>query len=184
MKDPWMKGDDYLFDPKGFAGQRTYVSYLASRYKDVQGILYDQDNEVMDDRRPTPVRTRLWNDYLTNKYGTTENLAKAWGKYRNGEKLGDVPYSAGPDSWDSIRFFEWTSFHRTRLAEGWIRNFADALRKADPDAFPSQSGLNIGGQDQIISSGPLTTADNHYIIVAYIFVIHLLSHLPSVIVLL
>lgn len=173
LKDPWLHHDDYMMDPASQRDQHKYVLAFASRYKDTLGVMYDEDNEVVDNTNPDAVHIKLWNEWLAAKYGSTEGLAKAWGKYLNGEKLGEVAYDPGEDVWDNRRSFDWRYFHRTNVRDRFVRNFADAVREGDPDAIASISGLNIGAMDQFTVTEPLDLADNHFY--------HALQLLPMII---
>jgi hypothetical protein len=173
LKDPWLRGEDYLMDPVAQTGQHKYTESFSSRYKDVAGIMYDADNELVDDTRSNPLRIKAWNDWLAKKYGSDEGLAKAWGKYLHGQRLGEVAYEPSEDSWDNRRSFDWRCFHRTNLRDRYFGNYSDAVRKGNPKAIASISGLNIGAMDQFVVTEPLDLADNHFY--------HSLQLLPSVI---
>lgn len=144
-------------------GDLQYAATFAKRYKDVSGIMYDEDNESADHTRSTPERVAAWNEWLTQQYGSTDGLAKAWGKYWHGDKLGEVPYSPGGDAWDNRRSFDWRYFHRTEIvANRWAGDFAATIRQHDPDAFVAMSGLNIGGHDQLAATEHFDLCDNHF----------------------
>ncbi|MBN1555755.1 MAG: beta-galactosidase [Phycisphaerae bacterium] len=81
-----------------------------------------------------PDVTRLWHEYLKQKFGTLEKLNEAWGTdYKDWGKIREYrepprqPYAHDPE------LFDWMRFNDRRLAD-WLAWLADVAKQSRPEA--------------------------------------------------
>ncbi len=126
----WMGVD--LTDDE-LAAQRKFAQLIAARYKDVPGFMIDIQNEPSSPRdSDMSYITKLWNDWLRDKYKTDEALRAAWRVSPPEKPLGEIAYRPGTDAWDDMRTFDADAF-RNFLVNRWIKANEEGVRAGDPD---------------------------------------------------
>ena len=115
------------------AAQRKFAQLIAARYKDVPGFMIDIQNEPQSPRdSDAPHITKLWNDWLRDKYGTDEALKAAWRVSPPEKPLGEIAYKPGTQAWDDMRTFDADAF-RNFLVNHWIEANREGVRAGDPN---------------------------------------------------
>lgn len=106
--------------------QCALVRQIGARYKDAPRIVWDIENEAPVEIRDIPDLRHLFNEWLRQRYGTTERLQEAWNEQ---VKLGEVPFTPhNPRGWDDLKFRDIQHFRRW-LIERWVKANVQALRE-------------------------------------------------------
>lgn len=114
------------------AAQKKFAQVIGARYSDVPGIMYDVQNEPSIQLSTHPDIKREFNDYLREKYETTENLAAAWQVSPPSEELGNIEVLAGTEEWSDVKAYDINRF-KANLFNRWVRANADGIRSVSPD---------------------------------------------------
>jgi hypothetical protein len=113
------------------AAQRKFAQVVASRYRNVPGIMYDVQNEPTVRLSNQPDIRREFNNYLEEKHGSTEALRAAWRRDPPAGELGDVDVSPGSEDWDDVKAFD-VDYFKTIILNRWVKANADGVRAGDP----------------------------------------------------
>jgi hypothetical protein len=82
-------------------------------------------------RQPNlPDLRKIFNEYLTEKYGNAKRLAEAWNISPPQEALGSIPPLGGTGQWEDVRSFDNFVF-RASLVRRWLNSMAEAVRRGD-----------------------------------------------------
>lgn len=148
---------------KDLAEQQAYVQTFAARYKDAAGIMYylNGDLELHDPNLPDI--QELYNQYLQDKYGSDEELRKAWKLTPPEAPIGKLTIRSGKDDWRDVRTLDDFEF-RTQVVRRWLNALYDAIRKAD-SRHPVTAEfyqLPLSGIDLLTALGQLELANFGY----------------------
>jgi hypothetical protein len=128
----WARDGRYV-DERALSALESFWRLFAGRYRGRNVIFaYDLLNEP-EIPWDQPAMRAKWNVWLQNKYGSAEQLARAWAVNRTNVSLGEVAPPGretppGPGLLDYQRF-------REDLAEQWTRRQVTAIKSADPQAL-------------------------------------------------
>ena len=132
------------WSPVGVEDERTlkalesFWTQFAARYRSRNVIFaYDLKNEPevgwSDAMKPA------WNTWLQKRYGTSQQLARAWGA-TNQLELGSLPVPSSDNALRSRPVLDFQSF-REDLADEWTRRQAAAIKSADPSALVTAGAI-------------------------------------------
>ncbi len=122
------------------AAQRKFAKLIATRYKDAPGFMIDIQNEPQSPRNSDlPHVTKLWNDWLSDKYKTDEALKAAWRVTPPEKPLGEIAYKPGTNAWEDMRTFDADAF-RNFLVNRWVEANKAGVRAGDP-TMPATVGF-------------------------------------------
>jgi len=96
--------------------------------------MYDVQNEPTVALSKHPDIKREFNDYLKERYGSTENLRAAWRKSPPEGELGDIDVLPGTEDWDDVKAFD-INYFKALLFNRWIKANADGVKTVDPDSL-------------------------------------------------
>jgi len=146
---------------KDLESQRIWNRFWANRYRDVDGIFFDIQNEPAI-RARGPVAKELFNEYLRERYDTVEALRAAWGKSPPEGDFGRIEAKAGTDEWGDLRTLDFNLF-RIELLNRWIRENAAGLREGKPGAPVTVGWLHtVWPADKLLGMKHLDFANTHY----------------------
>ncbi len=111
------------------AVQSSVCREYAERFHDFPGLLYYVNGDYAF--RPAPQVKPLWNDWLKQRYRTTDRLRKAWGAAAVSGELGQLDFPP-PNSqrWDDRAVIDQQRFEAW-LTSRWNRTHVDAVRQRD-----------------------------------------------------
>lgn len=111
--------------------QSEFCADFARRYANVPGLIYylngDLRCELSDAVRPQ------WNEFLRERYGTTEKLRAAWRANAPAQPLGQIPvedFNDWSQTWDDVKAYDLNSFCAW-LIRRWHSNLVAAIRQFD-----------------------------------------------------
>jgi endo-1,4-beta-mannosidase len=129
----WARGDR-MADENALAATETFWRLFAARYRGRSVLFgYDLRNEP-EMGWDGPVMLKRWNDWLSRRYGTGDNVALAWSRTNQTFELGSV---AVPEAKDALRSRELLDYQHFRedLADEWTQRQVAAIKAADPHAL-------------------------------------------------
>ena len=102
----------------------------AKRFHEFPALLYYVNGDYAF--RPSPPVKPLWNDWLKQRYGTTDRLRKAWRAAAVRGELGQLDFPP-PNSnrWDDRAVIDQQRFEAW-LTRRWNQTHVDAVRRRDP----------------------------------------------------
>jgi hypothetical protein len=112
--------------------QKQYCREFAQRYARVPGLIYYFNGDLRCQLGDAV--TPQWNDFLRQRYSTTENLRQAWGQLAPAQPLGEIPavdFNDWGHAWDNVRLYDLNCF-RAWLIRRWSETLIDSIRQADP----------------------------------------------------
>lgn len=115
---------------KDLADQQAYVQAFAARYKDAAGIMYYLNGDLELHDPNLPEIQKLYNIYLQNKYGSDEELRKAWALTPPEAPIGKLTIRTGKDDWRDVRTLDDFEF-RTEVVRRWLNAMYESIRKED-----------------------------------------------------
>jgi hypothetical protein len=123
-------GDAYA-DERLLKADEQWWAAMADRFADEPAILaWDLHNEPTIGWATAPMR-RKWNTWLTERYGTVERVAEAWGRPADEVgRLGEVAVPPAEPSRGDRRLLDYQRF-REHIAMEWTRRMTAAIRSAD-----------------------------------------------------
>ncbi|MCX7013286.1 MAG: hypothetical protein NTW86_12150, partial [Candidatus Sumerlaeota bacterium] len=96
-------GAPILLPDKQLEQERWWCEFIARRYKDVPGLMFDIQNEPsVLGKMPTPTPAyvaTLYREFLQARYGSDQAYAEAYGK--KGMKIAEAQLPPGRQEWDS-----------------------------------------------------------------------------------
>lgn len=126
-------GVDVAVDDATLEAQAEMCRSFARRYRDVPGLIYYLNGDFRLELKDIPDLRRLWNEFLEQRYGSDENLRRAWGSEAAEEPLGSLPLkpftSGRPFSQRAhdLRLFQ------TTLVQRWVSRLSAAIREEDKE---------------------------------------------------
>ena len=95
-----------------------YVSEFAERYKDVNGIIYYLNGDLVCE--PSQTANAQFREFLKNKYKTDEAFKKAWKNtsYTLDTVKYDTTYNFGGNGWTDVKAYDQNLF-RAELVKKW-----------------------------------------------------------------
>ena len=125
-------GDDVSANGDNLEKIADDVAYLAQRYQSVPGLIYYLNGDLIC-RVSNDKNKQDFNEFLTLRYGNSNNLNKAWGTF--GLELGDVDldaeYTYNGDGWADVKAYDINLF-KTTLITRWTSRLLAAIRQNDP----------------------------------------------------
>jgi hypothetical protein len=125
--------------------QKNFLNLLAERYKNIPGFIIDIQNEphvgLADGQSQTDIEVELWNDFLKQKYGSDEALAKSWKLSPPEDTINNIPYKKGTNNWTDMRTFD-ADYFRNLIVKRWIKANADGAHDANPEVPVTVGFLN------------------------------------------
>lgn len=133
--------------------QASWARYLASRYSSVPGIIFDLQGDIPLNLEGPEIR-RLWNEFLTQKYGSPGGRAAAWGETLELATVEvDLPQTVHManrvNTWPDRREADLAEF-RTWLFVRWSNALRQAIKAVNPDVpvgaefySPLSGGTNV-----------------------------------------
>ena len=126
-------GDDVSAGGVALEETAADVQYLAQRYQSVPGIIYYLNGDLIC-RVSNEKNKKDFNDFLTAKYGDSNNLNKAWGTF--GMELGNIDldsdYAYNGNGWSDVKAYDINIF-KTTLIKRWTSRLVDAIRQTGQD---------------------------------------------------
>jgi hypothetical protein len=125
---------DRLADETVLRALETFWTEFARRYRGRSVIFaYDLLNEpaVAWD---TPAMRTKWNVWLARKYGSAQEVGKAWGTPEREIDLGQVPVPVAKDNPGNVELLDYQLF-REGIADEWTGRQVRAIKAADPGAL-------------------------------------------------
>ncbi len=142
--------------------QRQWAEFWVGRYRDVPGIIFDIQNEPWIRPNDRPESTRLYNEFLRQRYGSHEAIEKAWTVSPPEKTLGEIPYRWGSDEWTDLRKYD-THLAGNWLTNRWIEWNARGIRAGDPDVpFTVGYLANMSPGDHVLCVEHQTFNNMHY----------------------
>jgi hypothetical protein len=131
---PNWQPQDLAGDEQSLAALETFWRLFAERYRDRNVIFaYDLRNEPAVPWETTGMRGK-WSAWLHARYGSADELAKAWSMPIDAVRWGDRPAPPPKESLGSRQLLDYQCF-REELADQWTRRQAAAIKAADPAAL-------------------------------------------------
>lgn len=131
-RPPWCQEDIYA-NAKALEAQVAFWKAFAARYKENPIIFaYDLRNEPHIQWKGREMEVG-WRDWLRERYGTVEELRKAWGaeaKNVQGFESVAIPEDKAASNSIALLDFQW---FRESLADRWVKLQVEAIRSADPN---------------------------------------------------
>ncbi len=142
--------------------QRDWNRFWVERYKNVPGIIFDIQNEPSVRLVNHPDVKREFNEYLRQKYGTTERLRAAWKLQPPTKELGDIDAEGGGTAWEDVKAFDF-NFFKVRLLNRWVKANADGIRQGNPKV-PFTVGYlpSIPPADKVLGVEHTTFSNMHW----------------------
>ena len=104
---------------------------FAKRYAKVPGLIHYLNGDLRCQLNDGV--TPQWNEFLRERYGTTEKLRAAWGLRAPAEELGTIPAEDFNDwnyTWDDMKLYDLNRF-RAWLIRRWHSNLVANIREFD-----------------------------------------------------
>lgn len=140
---------------------------IAERYKDVPGFMIDLRNEpyypLPRTVRPdeSPYMTKVWNDYLVQKYKTDEALKDAWKLTPPEAGIGSVPYRFGKDNWGDLRTYD-ADTSRVLWMKRWMSQACAGLKAGNPNLLVTTGFLQeYWAPNKLLLMDTLDFANSH-----------------------
>ena len=112
--------------------QKSFCRDYAQRYANIPGLIYYLNGDLRCELSDTV--TPHWNQFLRERYGTTEKLKHAWGKaFHPGWELGRIPaeqYYDWGHRWEDIKIYDQNLF-RAWLIRRWNSALISGIRQFD-----------------------------------------------------
>jgi hypothetical protein len=142
--------------------QRDWNLFWVGRYKNVPGVIFDIQNEPSVHLANHPDAKREFNEYLRQKYGTTEQLRAAWKLQPPAKELGDIDVEGSGTAWEDVKAFD-LNFFKVRLLNRWVKANADGIRKGNPKALFTVGYLpSIPPADKVLGAEHTTFSNMHW----------------------
>ncbi|MBN2328437.1 MAG: beta-galactosidase [Candidatus Omnitrophica bacterium] len=126
-------GQDVVVDDAALQQQAEMCRQFAARYKHVPGLIYYLNGDFQLRMKDLPDIRRLWNQHLRDKYGSDEELRRAWDPAAPEGTLGTLPVSAViPSSWYETQARDFYEF-KVSLNRRWIHALCEAIRSEDKE---------------------------------------------------
>ena len=136
--------DNCALTPENMGTSIETASYLARRYKDVPGLIYYLNGDMII--RPDDSLKADFNDFLKNKYKTDAALQASWGDASL--KLGMAELNAGRQAtgWSDMQAWDIKEY-KIFVTNRWTKTLSDVIRSIDKSgkailcefyAFPSE----------------------------------------------
>ncbi len=110
--------------------QKAYVKAFAKRYGGAVGIMYYLNGDLQLHDPNLPDLQKLYNEFLTTKYGTDAALRTAWKVSPPEVGLGKLTIRHGSSDWHDVRTLDDFQF-RTFLVRRWLNAMHDSIREVD-----------------------------------------------------
>lgn len=111
--------------------QSEFCRDFAQRYTNVPGLIYYLNGDLRC--QLSGAVTPQWNEFLRQRYGTTEKLRTAWRANAPAQPLGQIPAEDFNDwghAWDDVKVYDLNHF-RAWLIRRWHSNLVAAIREFD-----------------------------------------------------
>jgi hypothetical protein len=143
--------------------QKAFCRRFAERYRTVPGLIYylNGDLELHDPNLPD--LQKLFREYLLKKYGSEEQLRKAWEVNPPATSLSQLRIGTGTDQWRDIQTVDSYQF-RAELVRRWLGGLSSAIRTVDTQ-HPITAEFyqaSAGGIDLVSASDALDFANFGY----------------------
>ncbi|MGC9327517.1 MAG: beta-galactosidase, partial [Candidatus Hinthialibacter sp.] len=126
-------GQNVVVDDAALRQQAEMCRRFAARYKHVPVLIYYLNCDFQLQIKDSPDIRRLWNQHLRNKYGSDEELRRAWDPAAPEETLGTLPIPAVvPSSWYETQARDLYEF-KVSLTRRWIHALCEAIRSEDKE---------------------------------------------------
>jgi hypothetical protein len=117
--------------PSGLKSQTEFCRDFAERYASVPGLIYYLNGDLRC--QLSDAVTPLWNEFLHQRYGTTERLRAAWGARAPADELGRIPaedFNDWDKAWEDVKVYDLNQF-RAWLIRRWHTNLIAGIRQFD-----------------------------------------------------
>ena len=112
---------------------KEYVSKMAARYKDVPGVIYYINGDLVMNVGASGSLTSLYREFLTERYGTDDKLNAARRDLKSIEKATfDSSYSFTGTGWADVKAYDQNLFC-TQLVKRWTSALTGAIREVAGD---------------------------------------------------
>lgn len=141
--------------------QKSFARLMAGRYKESPHVFFDIQNEPKVEFTNTQNTTRLWNQFLAEKYENAAALAASWGAYQAGQQWGSFTLEPGEDVWGNTRLADLGLF-RSWLFNRWTEANMAGVREV------SQAPVTVGFiqhmeyADQMLGARNIDFQSKHY----------------------
>jgi hypothetical protein len=153
-------GQNPYLDPEAVRRQKTLITAIVARFRDVPFLVYDLVNEpsfstrLWTDRpNGDPVERQKWNEWLDKRYSSREELAAAW-SVPIGAVQGEIPLPEDIDfslnsmydsNRNSLKIYDYQMFAQENFAN-WTRIMRDAIRQSGSQQLVTV-GMDEGGYE-------------------------------------
>jgi hypothetical protein len=131
---PQWAATDRVADDRVLEALERFWSLLATRYRDRNAIFsFDLLNEPQVAWDTAAMRVK-WNRWLETRYGSADEVAKAWHVDPESIRWGNQPPPPAEEAAGDRRLLDYQHF-REAVADEWTRRQATAIKRADPNAL-------------------------------------------------
>lgn len=124
-------GADVAVDDATLQAQADMCRSFATRYRRAPGLIYYLNGDFRLDMKDIPDLRRLWNEQLTERYGSDEALRKAWGSEAVPEPLGKIRVANHVSTMPFSRRAHDVKLFQASLVHRWVSTLTSAIREAD-----------------------------------------------------
>jgi len=113
------------------ARQKEFCREFAKRYAHVPGLIYYLNGDLRC--QLSDAVTPQWNEFLRQRYGTTEKLRQAWGDKAPTQEIGQIPaedFNDWEHAWDDVKVYDLNCF-RAWLVRRWLNALREGIREFD-----------------------------------------------------
>ncbi len=113
------------------AKQKEFCREFAKRYANVPGLIYYLSGDLRC--QLSDAVTPQWNEFLRQRYGTTEKLRRAWGDQAPTQEIGQIPaedFNDWEHPWDDVKVYDLNCF-RAWLIRRWSSTLIAGIREFD-----------------------------------------------------
>ena len=126
---------------------------FAKRYAKVPGLIHYLNGDLRC--QLSEAVTPQWNQFLRERYGTTEMLRAAWGQRAPEQELGQIPAGDFNDwnhAWDDVKIYDLNRF-RAWLIRRWHSNLVAGIREFDQAHLTSSEFYQLPHQGVDVPAG-------------------------------
>lgn len=141
--------------------QKSFARLVAGRYRESPHVFFDIQNEPKVDFTNTQNTTRLWNQFLAEKYETAAALSASWGAYQAGQQWGSFTLEPGEAAWGNTRLADMGLF-RSWLFNRWTAANLAGVREVSEAAVTVGFVQNMEHADQLLGADNIDFQSKHY----------------------
>lgn len=111
--------------------QSQFCRDFARRYANTPGLIYYLNGDLRC--QLSDAVTPQWNEFLRERYGSTDKLRAAWRANAPAQPIGQIPaqdFNDWEQKWDDVKAYDLNSF-RAWLIRRWHSNLVTAIREFD-----------------------------------------------------